>query len=785
MRVLTRKSWQDMRRRRARSLFTIATIAAAVTGLSLFAMPSLMDAAMEDRIDEDQLHDIRFRTDDVVLDVSDLQTLGAIDGVTAIDTRTTYPARMTAGERREDVLLVGVRSFVDQQVNIVTVDDGAAPGVTEVVSDAQNKRSGRFAGSAGSMVSIEDSVGGLHEMTVAGAGDTLVFSQFAAEDRAVLYAPQESVNRLAGSSGVNSIELRVDDPESAAAITEAVRAKLIEIDPTIVFAELPDVRVAGSWPGQEDFDNFSALFYVGAVLALISSMVLISNTMTTMVAEQVREIAVMKAIGGRRRQITHSFLRTVMLLGLAGSIVGIAIGIPFSNLLVGFVGRQFFGVDPAWGVSMPVIGIGLVVGVLGSSLAAVPALRRASRISVREGFDAARGLDKSGPLDSAVRRLGNLPPNVRLGLRNVTRRRVRSLGTMVQIGLAVGVALGFLSLGVTIADVTGATWDSMSWDVLVIQRSNVELDAEATELVSGLDGVEVVHPTLYNSLEVDGAQLESWGLPTDTPLFNPDIRSGRWLKAEDEGRSVAVVGRALAETSSLIVGDRLTVGTARGSAEIEVIGIDGRLMNNGTTIYLPLTTFQKLLARSDTNTLWVRSSSQFEFDIDRLAASAESDLAAAGYPVRTEIHYVERNANLASNRVLVSVLAVMGIPIVAIGMIGLVNLMTMNVIERTREIGILRCVGARARDIRRVFRTEALTIAMAGWALSIPLGYLIGRTLAWIVTELFHFGSVPFSFPLWYVPVALVATVVLAALVVVAPVRRAARMRPGDALRYE
>ena len=64
MSVLRTKSWHDIGRRRARSIFTIVTIAFAVAGLGMFAMPSLMDRAMADRIDEVQLHDIRFFTSD-------------------------------------------------------------------------------------------------------------------------------------------------------------------------------------------------------------------------------------------------------------------------------------------------------------------------------------------------------------------------------------------------------------------------------------------------------------------------------------------------------------------------------------------------------------------------------------------------------------------------------------------------------------------------------------------------------------------------------------------------
>ena len=784
MSVLARKSWQDIRRRRSRSLFTIATIAAAVVGLSMFALPSLMDQAMADRIEQDRLHDMRFFTDDIILDSDDVEALSAVDGVDAVSSRTTYPTRIMFGDRRENVTLIGVESFDDQPVNAIGIDEGTPPGPDGAVTDSQNSRSGRFSGGIGSVVSIEDNFGVLHDVTVSGKGDTLVFSQVAGVERAILYMPQATVNELAGVEGVDSIELTVEDPNQADQIAGAVRAKLLELHPEVVFTELPDVRQAGTWPGQEEFNNFATLFYVGAVLALISAMVLISNTMTTMVAEQKGEVAILKAIGGRRRQIRRSFLTTVALLGLLGAALGVALGVPFSNFLVGYIGRQFFGVDPGWGVSVPVIIISVVLAVGGSVLAALPALHRATQISVRDGLDSAGGIGESGALDRLLRRVP-FPHNARVGLRNVTRRQARSAGTLIQIGLAVGVAIGFLGLGTTIADVTGDTWDAMSWDVLVIRRANVELDEEALQLVSDLDGVDVVHPTLYNALEVDGAQLESWGIPPTTPLFTPDLDSGRWLQADDEGHNVAVVGRALASTSGVTPGDTLTVGTARGSVDLEVVGIDGRLMNNGTTIYLPVTTFQNLLGRSDTNTFWVRTSSQVETDIDRLAADAEDALTAAGVPVRTEIHYVERNANLAANRVLVRVLAVMGVPIVAIGMIGLVNMMTMNVIERTREIGILRCIGARGRDIRRIFRTEALAIALGGWLLSIPLGWLIAKILAWAVTEIFNFGSVPFTFPLWSIPFALVGTVVLAGLVVIAPVRRAARIRPGDALRYE
>jgi putative ABC transport system permease protein len=271
----------------------------------------------------------------------------------------------------------------------------------------------------------------------------------------------------------------------------------------------------------------------------------------------------------------------------------------------------------------------------------------------------------------------------------------------------------------------------------------------------------------------------------DTTLYEPDIVSGRWFNSGDASAPTAVVGRALAARAGIKAGDTVSASTATGPVQLKIAGIDGRLINNATGVFFPIGEFQQILGRTDTNAFWLVSSNKDHAAIDHLAANVEDTLGAAGYPAHTEIHYVEKNANLASNRVLVGVLAVMGVPIVAIGLIGLVNMMTMNVLERTREIGILRCIGARGRDITHIFQTEALAVALLGWVLSVPAGWLIGWTLVRVVSEMFKFGSIPYSYPAWYPPVALLATLALAWLVVIAPVRRATRLRPGDALRYE
>lgn len=116
-------------------------------------------------------------------------------------------------------------------------------------------------------------------------------------------------------------------------------------------------------------------------------------------------------------------------------------------------------------------------------------------------------------------------------------------------------------------------------------------------------------------------------------------------------------------------------------------------------------------------------------------------------------------------------------------MVGLASTLTVAVLERRREVGILRAIGARARDIRRIFATETLTLALAGRLIGVPLGCLLEGFLVWHVKQVTNV-DVPFAFPLSHVTTALVGTLLFALLITLVPIRRAVKYRPGDALRY-
>jgi putative ABC transport system permease protein len=94
-----------------------------------------------------------------------------------------------------------------------------------------------------------------------------------------------------------------------------------------------------------------------------------------------------------------------------------------------------------------------------------------------------------------------------------------------------------------------------------------------------------------------------------------------------------------------------------------------------------------------------------------------------------------------------------------------------------------RRYSARARDVRRIFATEGIVFAVAGWVLGMPLGYALARAIGWAAGEAVGL-DIALVFPLAYVGIALLGTVILALVVMLAPLHRAVRFKPGEALRY-
>ena len=613
--TLLKKSITDLTRRKARAVFAVLTLAIAVASVGIFAASPLMDRAMQDEVRASRLADLTLQTKPLVVTEAQLAALGRLPNVEGVQALSVVQTRVWIGERRQKALVVGVPDYGRQPVDRVTIASGLAPRAGTVLTDAQNASGGRYKGVAGDRIRVVGVGDRTHSLRVTGLGRNLEWSQMGVNgDFVVLYATPATAAELAGQPGYSLLAFRLSDTSAAAAnrTVNDIRGYLRANTSFARFSDLPSIREPGTYPGKELFDQLASLMNVFTVLALLAASVLVANTMGTLIGEQRREIGMMKAIGGTRRQIRRVYLLTALLLGAIAAVLGVGLGVVISNAIVGYFGSSFFAISPGWAFSVPVVVVSLVLGLVGPPLMALPAIRRGTRVPVREALEEVPSLEGGARIvDKALRRVTFLPRTAQIGVRSVTRRTRRSLATVVQIALAVGTLIGVLALMNSVTSTTEAAWNQLHYDLDLNTVVGKPLDTEADRLIRTTPGVAIAQPVLTNMVKADGKDASLWGLPP-RPMFDQKVVAGRWFTAGEETGSAAVtvIAKNIARAIGADVGDSVTIQTASGPTKLRVVGITGTQMQNGLLFLTPLSTLRAILHSPDNvNAYWVRTSS--------------------------------------------------------------------------------------------------------------------------------------------------------------------------------
>jgi putative ABC transport system permease protein len=797
MSTLNRKAWRDLTQHRARTLLAVFTLSIAIASLGFVAVPVLLNAAMNRQIADSHLYDVGIATSTLDLSPAQLRALGHLPGVAAVSPAVGYASTVTSASGPQDVEIAGT-ALASAPVNTVALFTGRMPGPGEVLADAGNARATGFAVPAGGTIDVRAASGALVRLRVSGTGLNLYATPGAnGSATPVFYAPTATVQALRGGRGYNYLGFQLSDDSTAAqsrVITE-VRAYLTAQTGSDPITALPAVRGPGQWPGQSGFNHIMALLYIITILAFGSALFLISATMNTLIAEQASEIAILKTLGGRRRQIGGITLRTAAVLGAAGAVVGTILGIAIAYLLASYFAEKLIDVSFGFGIATGVVVASLLLGPVLAVAASLPALRRALRRPVTQTLaDTGTSGYGSGRLDRLVARSGLLagarvPETARMGVRNALRQKRRSAATVAQVAVAAGLAISFLALGQSVTAVISQTIGLLHFSFSTGEATGKgarPFGSQALAVAASAPGVTGAEPVETSSVQYNGQDYVAWGLGT-RPFYDYRLSAGRWFTAADTRTAIApvVLGPAVARVTGARVGQTLTLTMAAGPTRVRVIGIDTGQLNAGDTIYFPLPVLERLDGEPGTaNSIWLATASSAHAAIDRATTATANRLAAAGYPVSTtEIYVADAQITTADTSIL-TIVQILGLVVVAIMLMGLVSGLSTGVIERTREVGILRCLGARGRQIRRVFSAEAMALAVVGWAFGVLVGWLLYEGL---LALLRHDADV--SLPQEFAPVipliTLAGVLVLTLIVIRGPLRRATRIQPGTALRYQ
>ncbi|HMM43912.1 MAG TPA: FtsX-like permease family protein, partial [Thermomicrobiales bacterium] len=439
-----------------------------------------------------------------------------------------------------------------------------------------------------------------------------------------------------------------------------------------------------------------------------------------------------------------------------------------------------------------VVALELALGLLVPLLAALVPVLRGTRITVREAVTSygLSGNDRPGGLlDRLLAGLRGFARPVLLSLRNTFRRRGRLALTLAT--LTIGGAL-FASV-TTIQSSLDGTFDEMmdywNYDVQVNldEWASAEMAVQAVEAQPGVTAAEGWIATNASYLRPDGSQNSNvWFTagPADTALIQPTLVEGRWL-LPDEGQAL-VVNVDIANDEGISVGDIVSLAVEGQTLRWPVVGISTSQLI-GPAVYAPYQPFSEAVGLTGmANRIIMQTERHDVAAQEDVARLAEDGLRAAGVPVaQVDIVREMRGGTESVFSMLVVLLLVISILLVIVGSIGLTGAMSLNVIERTREIGVMRAIGATNGAIARILIVEGLTVGLLSWLLGAILAIPLSWGLAYALGVALVQSPLVFTFSYLGLGLWLVVVVVLSVVASILPARRAWRLSIREVLAYE
>jgi putative ABC transport system permease protein len=550
-------------------------------------------------------------------------------------------------------------------------------------------------------------------------------------------------------------------------------------------------------PGEHPFnDSLSALLFVQAVfgwLALALGGLLAVNMISALLAQQIRQIGVMKAVGARTRQMLGMYLGLVFVLGLVALAVALPAATWAAKAYVAFMGDMlnFDIINDA--VEPQVLLLEAGVGLLTPALVSLVPIYRGARVTVREAvsdYGVGQGGFGTGGFEVLLVRLRGVARPLLLSIRNTFRQYRRLLLTLSTLAVGGGMFIAAVSVRASMVNTVDEAFTYRPYDIDVrFARSyRTERVEPIIGRVPGVAGMENWGWVLATRVYSDDTESDRFVLnapPVDTKLLTPDVIEGRWLLPGDENG--LVVNHTWAdEEPDVGVGDEVVLDIDDRETTWRVVGVVREVMS-APTAYASYPYFARITGQTGSvgGVMVVTEESNAAFHAST-ARTLERSLEDAELDVlRVQTMTLARKVVVDHFSIVTSILFVTSVLAAVVGGMGLISTMSVSVLERTREIGVMRAIGASRPTLLGIIVVEGVFIGFLSFCLAaviaLPIGMFTSAFLGLLLIQMpFRFV---YSFPglgLW-----LGIVVVFTAGASLVPAWRASRLTVWEALAYE
>ncbi len=535
------------------------------------------------------------------------------------------------------------------------------------------------------------------------------------------------------------------------------------------------------------------LMALGLLIVFLSGS-LIANTLNSLLTQHLPHIGVMKLIGARSQQIFGMYIVLILSFGLIALLIALPTGGQAAYALSELIASKMNFNLQGYRIVPLAFTLQAIVALLVPLAAGFIPVNNGSRIKVQaaiSGNGTASGKASSGWLERLGSRVKWLSRPMLISLRNTFRRKRRLLLTLLTLTIGGAIFIGVFNVQRSLNDYMVMTGKYFIADVTLSfdrpYRVN-EINQAVMRIphVQHVEGWLQLGAEIINSAGDTSANLSILAPPVDSKLIEPIMLQGRWLKPGDT--TAITVGEAIwSDYPGLKPGDQLKLKLNGQEDYWTVVGIFRFISRDQIIAYASYDYISQLLSLTGQSSSYRVVTDQHSLEYQKqMAATIDSNLRGLGY------HVSESQAGLAtlqiaseSLAILINFLLIMALLTATVGSIGLTGTMGMNVMERTREIGIMRAIGATDSQIMKTVMVEGLIIGMISWFLaaivSFPITILLSRIISMaIFNSPSKFMLNPLGFLIW-----LGLVLVLAAVASVLPARNAAHLTIREVLAYE
>jgi putative ABC transport system permease protein len=796
IRTRWRKVLLDLWSNKARTLLVVAAIAVGVfsVGLIATARQILLREINRDYVSSQPASATLYTSpldDDMIAGVAAMPEVDVAEG-----RRTLRIRANVGGDDWRSLVLTAVPDFNDLQLDIITplAGDWPPPKQTMLVEGLSLDFLQTQIG-ATVLVELED--GAQKELRVAGTAHDSHVPNAQIADNAFAYVSPETLQSLGAGDYYTELRFIVadnaTDKSHITAVGEAIQDRLEKSGHEVYFTEIP---TPGKHWAEEIIETLVLLIGVFGVLILFLSGFLVVNTISALLAQHMKQIGVMKLVGAKRRQIMAMYMVTVLSYGLMALLIGMPPGILLAQYLVkdfvaGLLNFQVASLQVPPAIIALQVGVGLLVPLLAALWPVLTGVqvtthKALNSLGISQGYN-------QGLMERTFQKFQDWLPVQRpliISLRNTVRRKGRLALTLTT--LVIGTAL-FIAV-LSVRDSVQSTLDSFlqfhEYDVR-ISFSRPYREAQIEQIARQMPGVVDVETWTTSTArrlhadDSEGVTLSVQAAPVESAMMTPPVENGRWLLPTDE-QAIVVNTAFIDEEPDVQIGDTVTLNINGYEDDWQVVGIV-RSTARGPFVYLA----------DDEYAYATRSTAQansVRIIIDRHDAESQAAMAASLIARYQELglrvdgsqttQNIREQADFQFN-IVIGFLVMMAVLLATVGGLGLTTTMSINVLERIREIGVLRAIGASDGAVRLIVLAEGILIGWLSFGLGSVLAVPFSRILSQQVGIALLGSPLEYTFSvsgmiLWFVIISVLGTVAS-----LGPARSASRLTIREVLAYE